>query len=243
VDNVRLRWRDTSLEHAAGEFVSDRNFAEELGTWLSTVRDWLSAWSHNVRERALLEPTPRVRVALMDDPDAGTVSSGGTRPVFVLGERASTPVELRAAFVAASSGIPLPLPRKLLAEAIVHAARHEHRHAVISACSAAEVALSESARAVLAGAGRTDDEIAEILGGVNGVVELYRLNASRPTSPRVSIRRVMDQLARPRNRAVHEGDEPDQETAQRAIRTALALLEVSPLPQPQALLREIRHAK
>jgi hypothetical protein len=240
VDNVRLRWSDISLEHAAGEFGSERNLAEELGTWLSTVRDWLSVWSHNVRERAQLEPTPRVRVALANDPDAGTVSGGGTRPVFILGERASTPVELRAAFAAASSGTALPLPRKLLSEAIVHAARHEHRHAVISACSAAEVVLSESASGALAGAGRTDDEISDILAGVNGVVELYRLNASRPAGLGVSIRRVMDQLARPRNRAVHEGGEPDQETARRAIRTAVALLEISPFPSPQSLLQQSR---
>src|SRR5205085_8775100 len=61
-------------------------------------------------------------------------------------------------------------------------ARHEHRHAVITACSAAEVALSESAAELLTRAGRTANEISDILDGVAGVVELYRLRSEEHTS-------------------------------------------------------------
>jgi hypothetical protein len=35
-----------------------------------------------------------VRVVLSHDPDAGTFTGGGTRPVVIMGERASTPKQL-----------------------------------------------------------------------------------------------------------------------------------------------------
>jgi hypothetical protein len=98
---------------------------------------------------------------------------------MMLGGRTSDSVELRAAFAAASGDEGVPLPRSLLAEAQVHAVRQHYRQAVISACGAVEVALSESARAELSRAGRSKKEIDAVLRGVSGVVELYRLNAGR----------------------------------------------------------------
>jgi hypothetical protein len=57
---VRLQWRDTA--HAK-QIREQTPFAGEsdpllagLGWWLSVVRDWLSAWSGNVRERVELAP-------------------------------------------------------------------------------------------------------------------------------------------------------------------------------------------
>jgi hypothetical protein len=115
--------------------------------------------------------------------------------------------------------------------------RKHYRQAVISACGAVEVALSESARAELSHAGRSRKEIDAVLRGVSGVVELYRLNAGRRRGLAVSIGQVIDQLAGPRNRAAHECEALDDDTARKAIRTARALLEVSPLPTPMSLLR------
>jgi hypothetical protein len=61
-------------------------------------------------------------------------------PVIVRGERAAFPSELRAAFAAASAKMEVPLPHRLLAESVIYAHRNQRRHAVITACSAAEVA-------------------------------------------------------------------------------------------------------
>jgi len=72
---------------------------------------------------------------------------------------------------------------------------------------------------------------------VSGIVELYRLNAGRKDGLAVSIGQVIDQLAGPRNRAAHEGEALDDDTARKAIRTARALLEVSPLRTPRSFLR------
>jgi HEPN domain len=197
------------------------------------VRDWLAAWTEDVRERVRFDSAPKMTQAEVTDLAKGAIGSGGPVPVVVR-SRVATGPELKAAFAAASLGVALPAERQLLAEAIVYATRHQYRHAVINACSAAEVALSKAAAALLARAGRTRKERDDILEGASRLIELYRLNATGKRGLAVSIGRAMDQLARPRNRAVHEGKEPDEETATKAIRTARALLEVAPLPSPRS---------
>jgi hypothetical protein len=154
---------------------------------------------------------------------------------ILTGQRTASTAEITGAFVAASRGEQLPLEHQLFNEAMLYAYRGQNRHAVISACSAAEVALSQEARRRLAAAGRTPKEVKEILKGTAGVVELYRLNASRRKGPVVSIGQVMSGLAGPRNQAVHAGEALDADVARGAIQTARALLAVSPLPGPRSL--------
>ena len=68
-------------------------------------------------------------------------------------------------------------------------------------------------------------------------MELYRLNATHVHLPVSAARRVRDQLSDPRNAAAHRGASPDRTAAERAIKTARALLDaVSPLPPPQSFL-------
>jgi hypothetical protein len=163
--------------------------------------------------------------------------------VLVQGQRAFTPMEVRGAFAAASRGFPLPLEHRLLADAVMHAHRDEHRQAAISACSAVEVALAAEARRLLVRGGRSEDEADSVLKGVRGVVELYRLTAVRRAGLPVSIGRVMDQLAAPRNDAVHGGRDVEETTAAAALRTAGEILRaVSPLPGPgsRAILGAVR---
>jgi hypothetical protein len=234
---VRLRWPDGDLKQLSAMHAPS-DLAAQLGAWLSRVRDWLAAWSGNLRETVFLEPTPAMRLGQFGGPQKGPIGAGGSNaPVMMLGERTSDSVEVRAAFVAASRDEGLPLPRLLLAEAQVHAVRQHYRQAVISACGAVEVALSESARTAFSRVGRSKKEIDSVLRGVSGVVELYRLNAGRKDGLAVSIAQVIDQLAGPRNRAAHEGEALDKDTGRKAIRTARALLEVSPLRTPRSFLR------
>ena len=237
---VRLQWRDTA--HAK-QIREQTPFAGEsdpllagLGWWLSVVRDWLSSWSGNVRERVELAPPPRVRYTLRDGTGYPVGGGPASVPVIVRGERATFPSELRAAFAAASAKMEVPLPHRLLAESVIYAHRDQRRHAVITACSAAEVALSESADRLLAASGRSETERDEILRRISGLAELCRLNGARPKGLPVSLRRVMDQLARPRNEAAHKGREPSEDDTLNAVRAARALLAVSPLPSPKSVL-------
>jgi hypothetical protein len=234
VGAVRLRLQG-DLEET---FMLGSAFGDELGAWLDIARSWLAAWSGNLHTSAYLEPPPPIRAAQVGQADGVVDGHGGETPVFMLGLRTSTPMQLRAAFAAASRSAAIPLERQLLAEARLDAARARYRHAVINACTAAEVALSESARASLSRAGRPPKEVDKILRGASGVVDLYRLNAHRAQGLGVSIGHVSDQLAGPRNAAAHAGESLDEDTTRKAVQTAQRLLNaVAPVPKPQSLLK------
>ena len=241
IEGFRLRWRDGELAEKlrANELAAQSSFIEVLGDWLSSVGDWLAVWSGNPRSFVQLPAPPRVRIAAPGSPMPHEAGGGGV-PVFVTGLRSSSADELKGAFAAASLEMQVPLEWRLLSEASVHVLRRERRHAVISACGAAEVALAAEARRVLARAGRKPAEIKAILDRVSGVVELYRLSAARRQGLAVSIGQVMNQLAKPRNEAAHEGADIDEDAARDALRTAKALVEVCPLPRPRALARQLK---
>jgi hypothetical protein len=106
IEAVRLRWQDAARTRRVrkGDFAGD-GFDEDLGPWLSLVRDWLTAWMGGVRRSVAQEPTPVVRMA--SAAYNGSIGGGGNSTVVGLylgGRRVSTPGELRAAFAAASTG-------------------------------------------------------------------------------------------------------------------------------------------
>ena len=237
---VRLQWRDTVHAKQIREqtpFVGESDpLLAGLGWWLSVVRDWLSAWSGNVRERVELAPPPRVRYTLQDGTGYPVGGGPASVPVIVRGERAAFPGSLEPRLPPHPPRWRFRCHTGLLAESVIYAHRNQRRHAVITACSAAEVALSESADRLLAASGRSEGERDEILGRVSGLAELCRLNGARPKGLPVSLKRVIDQLARPRNEAAHKGREPSEDDTLNAVRAARALLAVSPLPSPKSVL-------
>ena len=236
---IRLRWNDEEFERSPQNDRAVR-FSADVDAWLSIVRNWLAGWTGDVR-RAINygSPPTRVRLVLFNDPGAGQFGSGG-EPLHVRKLHIPGALEVQAAFVAASRGSDVPLHHQLLADVRLHAAQHEYRYAVINACSAAEVALSDCVRTILTEAGNTVDQIDATLDEASGVVELYHLAAEVKGDLKarfgVSSGRVMDQLAGPRNRAVHRGEEPDWDTLTGAYRTANALATLSPLPAPEAFV-------
>ena len=236
VNAVRLRWEARRASDLAG-LADSLKVSEGFGSWLSIVRDWLSVWTEVVRDPVHGHPTPRARIAIVEEPNAGTFSAGGAAPRFVMGGHGATGLELRAAFSAASAGYPLPLHDRLLAEALLQFHRGEYRLAVITACAAAEVVLTGIARDALGMSGRKKRDIDEIMKGVLGIAELYRLNAVQLAALGVSIGRINAELAGPRNRAAHAGEGLDGQTATRALRTTRDLLRIVPTPTPAQVLK------
>jgi hypothetical protein len=236
IEAIRLRWRDDALHERFKEVGAKYDFSTRLRSWLLTVRDWLFAWAGARPGREIRhDPPPVFRLVVRSQSGTDVYTGGGRTGVFVVGERRATAVEWAAALRAASAPRELPLPRKLLAEAILHNAQGEYRHAVIIATSAAEVALSEAAMRGLEHAGRSAKEAKAILKGVNGLIDLYRINAAFPQGLPVSLGRVMTKLARPRNEAAHEGATPSQGVVGEAIGTAKALATIAPLPTPESI--------
>jgi hypothetical protein len=237
VEGVRLRWYDDDFARSITTRANVARFSQQVGDWLSVVREWLEAWSGGRPSSIRREASPLVRLVMSHNPDAGEFRAGGQAPLIVQHMRIFTADELRAAFAAASRGLRLPLEYQLLGDARLSAAHDEHRHAVINACSAAEVGLAQSLRGALARAKRTEKEITATL-KVSGVVELYRAHALRRPPLPVSIGEVMSHLAGPRNRAVHEAQALDRAAAYKAIATARDLLDaVSSLPRPRSISR------
>lgn len=235
IEAIRLRWHDDALHERFKEDGATYDFSVTLGNWLSTVRDWLFAWAGARPGREIRHDPPPV-FRLVAQNRLGTVHSGGGRTgVFVIGERRATAVEWAAALRAASAPWELPLPHKLLAEAILHNAQGEYRHAVITATSAAEVALSEAATRGLEHAGRSARDVKAILKGVNGLIDLYRVNSAFPAGLPVSLGQVMIKLATPRNEAAHAGATPSQGVVGEAIGTAKAMVMIAPLPTPDSI--------
>jgi hypothetical protein len=237
VEAFRMRWRDPDRARTEGEPFPP-SFDADVGPWLSVVRDWLSAWRHDVLRPMGEETTPSVRVARLG---GEAVTGGGGNAAFgvYFGNRPlSTPSQFRAAFAAASAGRELPTEHSLYGEALAYAASRRYREAVISACSAAEVALLGCADDLLAKAGYDEKERVD-LAQVTGVIDLYRVCASRRGGLPVSLGTVKHRLAGPRNAAAHKGRVPDEETVREAINTARDILAISLLPSASSLFRSL----
>lgn len=147
----------------------------------------------------------------------------------IAGRRGATEEELTAAFKRASVGEMLPLQHELLLQARTAQFDSEPRRAVIDATSAAEVAIAQWVHGRLEERGLSSDEALAISAQANGIVDLYKLAASLGLKLATSGRRVADQIAGPRNVAVHRGAPPSHDVAARAVRSSQEIVdEVSP---------------
>ena len=128
-------------------------------------------------------------------------------------------------------------------ESLVEFHTGEYRLCVIDACSAAEIALGAALTVHLRAHGLADAEIEQLLRLGSGIAEafpVYRQFVPAAQSA-VSRNRVIDQLANPRNRAVHAGERPPEAVAKRALETAARLVgEAVPLPRPDDIPRLAR---
>jgi HEPN domain-containing protein len=218
--------------------------ADAFGTWLTHAETWLDAWTGAVRQPVTRSGMPRIQAAIpADDGSLGGVGTGGPVPVVIRGQRWAAPGEVTAAFAAASCGLDVPLAHIVLRRSLVELHAGEYRLCVIDACSAAEIALDAALTAQLRARGLRDGEIEGLLrlaSGISQAFSLYR-DVVMAGQSAVSQNRIGDQLARPRNRAVHAGDHPDEAVAKRAFETAALLVrEAVPLPGPAAILTATR---
>jgi hypothetical protein len=215
-----------------------------FGAWLVRAEAWLDIWTGTIRAPVTRVGTPLVRAALPND-DGGLagVGTGGPVPVVIRGQRSATAEEVAASFAAASAELDIPLAYAILRRSLVELHAGEHRLCVIDACSAAEVALDAALTAYLHAHGLTSAETERLLRLGSGIAEafpVYKQLVGAGESA-VSRNRVIDQLANPRNRAVHAGDQPDETVAARALETSARLVgEAVPLPRPDDIPRLAR---
>lgn len=218
--------------------------ARSFGAWLTRAQAWLDSWTGAVRQRLTRTELPRIRAAIpTGEGGLAGVGAGGPVPIIIRGQRWARPVEVAASFAAASAGIDVPLAHTIFRRSVVEFHSGEHRLCVLDACSAGEVAIGSAMTVSLQQHGLADAEREQMLKLASGIAEAFPLYqqlimAGQST---VSRRRVLDQLAGPRNRAAHGGEQPDETVAQRALETAGRLVyEATPLPPPDEMLRVAR---
>jgi hypothetical protein len=212
-----------------------------FGAWLVRAEAWLDAWTGTIRQPVMKIGTPLIRAALpAEEGGLAGIGTGGPVPVVIRGQRWATPEEVTAGFAAASSQLDVPLAHTILRRSLVEFYTGESRLCVIDACSAAEIALDTALTAHLRARGLPEAEIEQLLRLASGIAEsfpTYRDIVAAGQSA-VSRGRVIDQLADPRNRAVHAGEHPHEVVARRAIETTRLLIqEAVPVPRPVDILR------
>jgi hypothetical protein len=236
IDRLRLRFDHPDFD--ASDFAVMHSYRDAVRRWLTDVRRWLAGWhDDDVPGPLTAEPEPRIRVVIADGPHAGkwAVRDGRTlilRKLAVLDDQ-----QLRAlAAIATSDETGFPLAHSFLFDARDYHTRDDHRHSVINACTAAEVALGEFLENHLADLADGAEEAEVLLKEATGVVELCRLAETLAELP-VSVDRVIGRLAGPRNDAAHRGDRLNPDTSRHAYQTAKALVErFGPLPGPDEIL-------
>lgn len=216
------------------KFEGDQYLQPQFDAWYTTLARWVECWTRqsveDAHDKAMDFQVSGNLTALSPDSPEPMIPFWGYMPKAHVPDpdAVATPVQLRAACARAS------VDQKPPAEwiALTNAERSENnRIAVIEAATAAEIALAGAIERRLPQVHpKGVDTITHQANGAVGLLDLVTGLSNGNPGP-VSRGRVMDQLAGPRNRAVHSGTAPTDDQRRRAIETARALLnEYSPLP-------------
>lgn len=208
--------------------LADR-FGRQFKTWYRLLIEWVEVWTSQLVHRHWQRPPiPRGSVwDLSADPPTLTGFGGVSGPIFFQGsDVAATFSHLQAAAKQATAKNQLPAEWTALMTA---KRATQSRLAVIEAGTAAEMALASAIERRLPN--MTPDGVTTVIKNANGVAGLVKLLDAMQGRPPGNRSRVFALLAKPRNLAVHSGEVPSRDVADKAITTATALLEeFSPLP-------------
>jgi len=145
----------------------------------------------------------------------------------------ATRIELTDGIRRASENEGLPIEHQMLQSGWDAGVAGDLRRAVIDSGTAAEVSLASFVAAELWARGVPVSAGERIIQQANGVVGLVDLYESLGGNLPVSRRRVMDQLAKPRNDAAHGGQVPDKTAVGNAMTVATSIVRTAtPLPPP-----------
>ena len=209
-------------------------FGKQFNDWYAVAARWIG-----VRTFQHVEPDNnwgvRTRGMVWSTPDGASPIDWVNEPPTVgrhNPDGEATREHLLEAFDNASKKIDPPLEWM----ALVNADRLiDDRLAVIEAASAAEIGLARAIKKELSGVTKASERIVLNANGIEGLFSLLKELTGKELiaadGEPLSRSRIMHQLARPRNLAVHGGQVPDTHATLQAIHTSYELLRnVSPLP-------------
>ncbi|MFI6309733.1 hypothetical protein ACIBEK_06275 [Nocardia fusca] len=133
---------------------------------------------------------------------------------------------LERCFELAAAGSELPAEWQYIRRARSWLRADQHRQAAIDACTAAEIALANQVRRLLAGT--TDLVVQELLDRCNGIVDIVRLvRKLGGNEATASVNGTDQRLAKIRNLAAHAGYQPQREEAVKAVDFAVEIVELA----------------
>jgi len=207
--------------------------AAPLEHWLDRFRDWVNARTAS-RMIQTLRPSHDSLICVRRADGSGTYKGSGSPLMFHSHScPGATRIQLADAIHRASKNEDLPVAHQMLQTGWDAAIAGDLRRAVIDSGTAAEVSLASSVAAGLSARGLAISASERIIQQANGVVGLVDLYESLGGNLYVSRRRVMDQLAKPRNDAAHGGQAPDKTGVENAMTVATSIVRTAtPLPPP-----------
>jgi HEPN domain-containing protein len=133
-----------------------------------------------------------------------------------------TPVQWGKILKAASSGVTPPEAHLFLRDARRELGTKRYRRSVLDAATATEIALTKLRDDALAG---SDPKLGEYV--KEKAQQIGRLVEFLKKQHRDLPRKIQQEIGEPRNRAIHEGREPDEETATKALEKAEEVLDLA----------------
>ncbi|MDI2036849.1 hypothetical protein PJL15_03987 [Paenarthrobacter nitroguajacolicus] len=216
---------------AGEQVVLSHNVGTQINEWFSRAVVWMELWSgNNLNVEDGVEPTTMWSVQFKEPGSPNTYTWFPSERIYDFStDRALTKLILESAFRKATEAVQ-PADAWML---YLSASKSEDpRLSVIELGTAVEVALSRSIHDRLNGLSEAARN--QIIVNAGGVVGLVRILEKLDESPQKSFaKRTMDQLAYPRNLAVHAAGQPALETVRNAFHTGRELLSrYAPLAGP-----------
>lgn len=133
-----------------------------------------------------------------------------------------TPAQWGRALAKASDGTNPPEAHLFLRDARRELSAERYRRSVLDTATAAEIALTKLRDDVLAGSNpKVVEYVQEKAQQIGRLVEFLRQQGQKLPD------RIQQEIAQPRNRAIHEGREPDKATAIKALEKAEEVLDLA----------------
>lgn len=223
---------DTSTTDVGQMRVLVETLRLEIATWLDSFRNWLGVLGPivGVDIERYHEWFPAITYAIAEgEMTAAFFSALNATPSVYLEPAAIEPTTWNRALALTNRGAEPDLSHLRLLAARSNLIRGDHRAAVIDACTAAEVALSNAIRERLPTAGQ--QYVDALLNGTSGVAALSDL--ARALGVDVPVKRddIKNQIGNRRNRAVHQSHVSSSKGAQRCVHLCAQVVNAAaPLP-------------
>jgi len=213
-------------------------FNDSLRDWMRIFRSWIGQWTQ-LPQSDTSESSLGVTKFLMEK-NGVTVPHflDGTFPTLFVGYELASESMFSAAVRAASAGIEVAPELQMLARAHLGLMRRDYRGSIIDSCSAAEMSIIQWLTNTFTV--RYDASTAKKLSDrLNGVAALFKVYFASNGS-QVTFKEVFEQLARPRNKALHNGEKFSGDESDKAFKIAKRLIsETAPMLMPKDVLAAI----